>query len=668
MKVEVQKNENTLLFELLPKDASLGKAILLNKRRFLIGSSESCDIVLPFRFISAIHAVMEIHENGFKLYDMNSKNATLLNGKKVVACEGKIGDVVSFAGTYEYTFKAMEKEDILPPPLDILDPLLPPPIEEKEEELPPALEAQVPQLPRVEPKTLPEAKPAPVVKISKPRLPKATEYPLAKDPKADFCEYIFEDADTIYPIFTYGVYQFAAEVIILFKDKVFSVDYIPSVDGTYYLVGSKPTEMEIEYAYLGRNDRAPLVEIKGRDVVVHQLVGFESLVLSDQTGNVSKTGGHVQLKDNDILRYSKDDLQIYIRKTEAPPHISPAPFFRRDKDLKKYILLAFLFLFIFGGIIAAIGPETEEEKQEQAPERVVKILQKDRKKLYVAKKMAVAKTQNADPKQVQKSPQQTPVPKPDEKGPAQTTKKPEVMKKAEPKPGPKNDKIFVTNDSKKAGAAKAAAAAPQAQGHVDTYKASTDFSSTVSSLLSRGGGTKSAKVANSMASGSGDSLNTGNVVVPGESARMERAKVTGQIGSIYGSATGKIDAAQGVQGLVDKKGISIVGVPSSTVVMGGMDPDIIRRILMAHLPMFRNCYQSVLDKSSEAFDGVIILDFVIGASGAVSKAGAADASGVMPPQVRGCVLNVLKGIKFPEPPGGGTVGVRQPMNFQPNRK
>jgi len=40
----------------------------------------------------------------------------------------------------------------------------------------------------------------------------------------------------------------------------------------------------------------------------------------------------------------------------------------------------------------------------------------------------------------------------------------------------------------------------------------------------------------------------------------------------------------------------------------------------------------------------------------------------MPAQVRGCVLSVLKGIKFPEPSTGGTVGVRQPMNFQPNRK
>lgn len=665
--MDLQKSENSLLFELKPKDASLGKAILINKRRLLIGSSESCDVVLPYRFISAIHAVMEVSEQGFKLYDMNSKNNTLVNGKKIVAHDGKIGDVISFAASYEFIFKEMDKEDILPPPLEILDPLLPPMIEETEVVAPPVQETKAPELPKVEAKAPPVVKTTPSVKISKPRLPKASEYPLATDPKADFCEYIFEDADTIYPIFTYGVYQFAAEVIILFKDKVFSVDYIPFVDGTYYLVGSQPRELEIEYAYLGRNDRVPLIEIKGKDVAVHHLVGFESLVLSDQTGNVTKASSTVALKENDILRYAKDDLQIYIRKTEAPPHVKPAPFFRRDKDLKKYLVFVLLFLFTFGGIVAAIGPETEDEKQEKAPERVVSILQKERKKLYVAKKPAIAKTKDADPSQVQKSPQQTPVPKPDEKGPATTTKKPEVMKKAEPKPGPKNDKIFVTND-KKAGAAKAAAAAPQAQGHVDTYKASADFSSTVSSLLSRGGGTKSAKAVNSMASGSGDSLNTGSVVIPGESARLERAKVTGQIGSIYGSATGKIDAAQGVQGLVDKKGISVVGVPSSTVVMGGMDPDIIRRILMDHIAMFRNCYQSVLDKSSEAFDGVIVLDFVIGASGNVSKAGASDASGSMPPPVRACVLNVLKGIKFPEPPGGGTVGVRQPMNFQPNRK
>lgn len=604
---------------------------------------------------------MEIHDKGFKLYDMNSKNGCAVNGKKIVAHEGNIGDSISFADTYTYVFKAMEREDILPPPLEMLNPLLPPMIEE---------EQPAPVLPAVEKvaPVPPSVKPAPVVKISKPRLPKSNQHPLAKDPKADFCEYIFEDADTIYPIFTYGIYQFAAEIIFLFKDKVFSVDYIPSVDGTYFLVGSQPKDMEIEYAYLGRNDRTPLIEIKGQEVMVHRLAGFESLILSDQSGNVAKADSAVQLKENDILRFSRDDLQIYIRKTEAPPHVKPAPFFRRDKDLKKYVILVLLLLAFLGSTVAWIGPETEEEKKEKAPERVVSILQKERKKLYVAKKPAIEKTKNADPNQIQKSPQQVHAPKPDEKAPAMTTKKPEVMKKAEPKPGPKNDKVFVTNDSKKAAAVKAPAAAPAAQGHVDTYKATTDFSSTVSSLLSRGGGTKSAKAVNSMASGAGDNLNTGNIVIPGESARMERAKVTGQIGSIYGSSTGKLDAAQGVQGLVDKRGISVVGVPASTVVMGGMDPDIIRRILMEHLPMFRNCYQSVLDKSSEAFDGVIILDFVIGASGAVSKAGASDTSSVMPPQVRGCVVNVLKGIKFPEPPGGGTVGVRQPMNFQPNRK
>ena len=214
--MEVQKSENTLLFELLPSDSSLGKAILLNKRRVLIGSSESCDIVLPYRYISAIHAVMEIHDKGFKLYDMNSKNGCAVNGKKIVAHEGNIGDSISFADTYTYVFKAMEREDILPPPLEMLNPLLPPMIEE---------EQPAPVLPAVEKvaPVPPSVKPAPVVKISKPRLPKSNQHPLAKDPKADFCEYIFEDADTIYPIFTYGIYQFAAEIIFLFKDKVFSV-------------------------------------------------------------------------------------------------------------------------------------------------------------------------------------------------------------------------------------------------------------------------------------------------------------------------------------------------------------------------------------------------------------------------------------------------------------
>ena len=98
--------------------------------------------------------------------------------------------------------------------------------------------------------------------------------------------------------------------------------------------------------------------------------------------------------------------------------------------------------------------------------------------------------------------------------------------------------------------------------------------------------------------------------------------------------------------------------------MGSIDPDIIRRILRDHIPQFQYCYQKVLDSSKNKFSGVIDLKFDIGAAGTVTKAGIKRKS-AMPATVKRCVLDVLRGIKFPEPLGGGTVTVEQPLNYYP---
>ena len=97
-----------------------------------------------------------------------------------------------------------------------------------------------------------------------------------------------------------------------------------------------------------------------------------------------------------------------------------------------------------------------------------------------------------------------------------------------------------------------------------------------------------------------------------------------------------------------------------------MDPDTIRKILIDHIPQFRSCYQNVLDRSSAAFNGVGKFNFIIGSSGYVTKAGI-NAGASVPSTVKGCVVSVLKGIKFPSPQGGGVVEVNQPFNFLAKR-
>jgi hypothetical protein len=195
------------------------------------------------------------------------------------------------------------------------------------------------------------------------------------------------------------------------------------------------------------------------------------------------------------------------------------------------------------------------------------------------------------------------------------------------------------------------------------YKAA-DFSSSVSSVVAKGGSLTGIKT--SSASGTTGELAGAMTGVSTGVGSIKTAGIQTNQGSLVGATTGVLGDSKGAEGLSAKKAIYTAGIPSETVVLGSMDPDVIRRILLDHLPQFRYCYQKELERTGAELSGVIKLDFTIGASGHVSGAGVESASG-LPADVKKCVVGVLRGITFPEPMGGGTVEVKQPMNFYPKK-
>ena len=230
--MNVEKTGFSEMYELIStkKGPAGEKGKILAKKRIMLGSSETCDVMIDHPDVNAIHAVIEISNGNFKIYDMNSQNGSFINGKKIVTGEFNLNDKLTFGG-HEFIFKRYDKKD-LPPKLEMLDP------------------DWKPKVARPTAK-LPERPTAKVIEDFIPRV----DYPLTKDPKAEFSEYIFEDVEVLYPIFKYQVDKTSVEVIILFRDRIFSVDYLPSVDGNYYLVGkTRPENNEIEYAYLGKEE------------------------------------------------------------------------------------------------------------------------------------------------------------------------------------------------------------------------------------------------------------------------------------------------------------------------------------------------------------------------------------------------------------------------------
>ncbi len=695
--------KNKTFLEIYPRDTAVGRGKILRKRRMLLGSSDSCDLRFNGASIDAIHAVIEINGHTGKIYDMDSTSGIFVNGKNVSVSEIQVGDLLQIGG-HEFEIKVFDKSNVLPPPLQMLQGGV---IEEKPKIAPfqqaSSPSVQVPQVPQASQRIPQDFKEEFIPRV---------QYPLAQDPNAEFSEYIFEDVESLYPIFNYRPGLSSIEVIILFDGRIYSVDYIPVKDGAYRLVGYNPKNNEVEYASLGKKEKMEFISVQAGEVFVNLLPGYTTKSLDEDNQKIKST---VHLLEDDIVFFERDLVKIFIRRTEHPPKTKCAPIFRRDEGFKKYLTMILCFLLLFLGFISFLEIDPEKKK-EKDPERIATILYKKRrfkiKKPAVTKQMPPEKTKNAPKNTAQKSPVQKkiekkPTPKPVKKMAQKVGRKtpqPQKAKKAKPKKGPPNKikqvtasnkstvnkrstpkkrpnprrrpgppkkrtpvkKIAASNKSiakkvsRKRPGPRRKAAPSKARGSVDTYKA-FNFKSTVSSLMAKGGGARSVKT-----STYSSTIGSGGVAGSSASAQSQLASVSQNVGSLTGAASGKMAHSSGAEGLSSKRGIFTAGLPSNTVVLGGMDPDTIRQILVDHIPQFRGCYQNVLDRSSASFSGVGKFNFIIGSSGYVSKAGVGTGASV-PSSIKRCVVNVLKGIKFPSPRGGGVVEVNQPFNFLANK-
>ena len=213
-------------------------------------------------------------------------------------------------------------------------------------------------------------------------------------------------------------------------------------------------------------------------------------------------------------------------------------------------------------------------------------------------------------------------------------------------------------------------------GEVPKYKG-FNFKSAMGGMLAKGSGASSSGGRNGKGNGGygfqdGSAFGSGIDKIDGTSdgAAPTMAKVSGNgVGKFSDAASGKIDGQVGAAGLVSKTGIMSATLPAGgTEVLGGMDPDAIRRALRESLPQFQHCYQKELETQNDASEGLVNLHFFIGANGRVSKSDVKGRS-LANTSIQSCVLSVLDGIQFPEPPRSDSlVEVNQPLNFYASRK
>ncbi|MDC0253954.1 AgmX/PglI C-terminal domain-containing protein [Bacteriovoracales bacterium] len=657
------------------EDTNNDFCFLIKKTRVVIGSTESCDIIIPFPEVSPIHSIIEIKDGKFKVFDMNSEGGTFLNGVKILSEEFKLGDKFSFS-SFDFIFKKYEKID-LPPILDMVDPVKdfledPPEFELKDDKI----EEDV--------KEKKSPKPLSLKKRFIKKEIKKVKFPLDKDSKASYSEYIFEDADNLLPIFKYKKNKMAIEVSVLHRNEILSITYFDSSIRKQFLIGKSGNKKnEIEFPVLNKNDKHCLVQKKRGKTYINRIPGFDFFHLSDEkTGKVPNESVH--LESSDIVRLYKGEIQVFLRFSDSPPKVDPAPFFSKDNELKKFSFLVFFLLFIF--FIGIGNVEFNREiKEEKLPKLVATILYRPKPK--PVEKKVIHKVGSKEIKKTEKSP----IVKKDKKLKSEV-KKVELKKESNNQVTKKKVKKVISAKPLKIKKGKASkknkvikkvkivAPSPQKKkivkfkksssksrktrkspGRIKVYDATKfNFDSTVSKMLAKGGSTRVAKVKKNKLSGIGFS----GIKSGGQGEKVKGVHLSDDVGDLEGSNDGALDTGKGLEGLSNKKGISLSSFPSKTVILGNYDPSLIRKILVDNMPQFKHCYQRILDSKSRLFNGIIWFRFKIGASGRVLNAGISKQESKVPSQVKKCVLNVLRGIQFPPPKGGGIVEVNQPLNFQ----
>lgn len=117
------------------------------------------------------------------------------------------------------------------------------------------------------------------------------------------------------------------------------------------------------------------------------------------------------------------------------------------------------------------------------------------------------------------------------------------------------------------------------------------------------------------------------------------------------------------KGRLKGSGASELGIDDPATVSGGLDREVIRRVILSHRAQIRYCYEKQLAKSS-SLAGKLMVEFVIGADGRVTTSRLAEDT-LSDPEVGRCVVSRVKGWTFPKPEGGGVVVVTYPFLFKP---
>ena len=595
----------------------------LAKKKLLVGSSEKCDIQIDDSSISAYHAVLILNqEGGAKIIDLESNNGTSVNSERIESCVAYPGDTIQFASEIfnldeiidelQRTDAIIEDEDMDVHTIQDLEGQHPTPV------LPP-----VPGLVIIDGEYCD-------IKFDEEDYSPVQKFDLVDGlDTGNFIE--VDETKEFVPIARKNDSK-AIQITVLSMGTALSIDYFSLKNGELRVSAHERKKDTFQLPSFESEENIPFLEISDSTIVLKEIKDHSctSLLTGDDVN------GNYSLKQDEVISYNHGTTQVLIQVTDAPPHLKNTPFFGRDREFKKQtakvfsVAMSLMLLLLFIDL-----PEQEEEKKIAVIYRpAVKAEQKNNTKTS----SEVSKT-DVDTG-VKKEKQDDKKPKFAKK---QDTQKPSKTKKAT-KPAKKQMKAAAKSQNIKA----------KRQMKSFKFKMNKSMASFFGST-----GSKSAKVvknSNSNAAAVGSSAKSA-ATSDIKAANSNAASGLGQ------DFKGSFDSSSGSKGLASKSGIDTTYTDQKAVVLGSMDPELLRKILREYLPQFKHCYQQELEYRNEHAKGVMDLHFRINSSGKAQRARIKTKGSKFSNKGTNCMTGVLKLIQFPKPKGGGVVDVKQPLNF-----
>lgn len=626
MSLTTRNEKHSRVFKLIGyKDGTIAFDILLDKKKMLVGQFEGADVAIDDSSLSHYHAFITIDENGGKILDLDSENGIYLNGQRVSSTYFSAGDVLRL-GSIEFHMEEIYVEG------DVA-------VEDQDTGLVESLgEDKILEMPN-------ELPPIPGLVVI----------------DGEYCDIIFDD-DGFTPVTEPEALNIkdiapnyidtienevegetvsennekAIEVTLMSQGQILTVEYLNLKNQTLYATPLAGGKNRIHIPGLNREEVLPFVEIKNGVVSVHPIPGFEARNIGPSKNIVSGTGPLV-LNEEDIIDFNLKTVQVMVRLTDAPPTVKRAPFFLSEPEFQKEA--GKIIGALMGIMLLLLLIDTTQEAPEK--KKIAVIYRKALKAPTPNKTKSASQTAKTDKDLGVKKNDQ------DKKPTKMAKKSPTKAKPAKSKP-------------KKMKMAQKKAPAPKKVRKVKKMKAyEFKMTNTLSSLTSASKSLTNTKVNSNSRN---PSSTKGFKASQTSSDSALNSQTAAQVGTLGQDFSGKYDSSSGAKGLASKSGIDTTYTDQETVVLGSMDPELLRKILREYLPQFRHCYQQELERSEDA-KGVVDLNFRIGKAGKVTSAKVKSKKAKFSKSGTNCMVGVLRLIDFPKPKGGGMVDVRQPLNF-----